>query len=164
MPNKEHVLLLLRSVASGDCRFWNNWRIDHPTFLPQLSTLDLQQVNLLFIDLSRSDLKLANFSEANLYRANLEDSDLSGTVLQNSNLRKANFQNSNLQRASLRGADLRKADLRRALLTHARLTDTIFDPDWLKELEDLCKGGMSRLERFALQISRDKKANRQRRL
>ena len=69
-----------------------------------------------------------------------------------------------MRHANFRGADLRKVDLKGVLLTNARLTDAIFDPDALKELEDLCEGGMSRLERFALQISRDKKANRQRRL
>jgi uncharacterized protein YjbI with pentapeptide repeats len=170
MANKEHMLLLLRSIASGDCRVWNNWRIDHPAFLPQLAASELWQVNLSFINLSRSDLKLTSLSEANLYRANLEDSDLRMANLKNANLREANLQNSNLfhanlsgadlRHANLRSADLRQADLTGAILEGANLIDARFDPDTAAQLERLCEGCVSPLEKIALRLSKHRKSKR----
>jgi hypothetical protein len=163
MTNKEHVLLLYRAIASGDCRVWNNWRIDHPEFLPQLSAVELWNLNTPLLNLSRSTLIGANFSNARLYRANLECSDLRLANLKNANLREANLQNANLLRANLEGADLRKAnlsgaDLRKArlsgaLLSDANLTDTIFDSDAHMELKWSREAYVSRLERIALQLS-----------
>ena len=168
MMNKEHGLLMLRSIASLNCRAWNNWRIDHPTFLPQLASVQLAHANLPFINLSRSDLKLADLSDANLYRANLEASDLRMAILENVNLREANLRNSNLvganlsgadlRQANLRGADLRQVDLTGASLRNANLTDAIVDPDALEELESLCEGCVSRMEKIALRFSRYRKA------
>ena len=163
MASREHILLLVKSIASGDCRLWNNWRIDHPTFFPQLSAVELGHIDIPFINLSKSGLIGADFSKANLYRANLESSDLRMSTMKNANLREANLQNSNLIRANLRGADLRKANLRGAnlrqanlagaLLSDADLTGTIFDPDALSELKWSCEGCVSRLERIALQLA-----------
>lgn len=169
MANREHLLLLLRSVTTGDCRIWNNWRIDHPSFLPLLAASELFLVNLPYINLSRSDLKLANLSDANLHHANLKDSDLRMAGLKNTNLRKANLQNSNLRRANLTGADLRganlrgadlwQADLSGALLKNANLTGAILDPYTLKKLENLCEGCVTRLERIALRLSKFRQSN-----
>jgi len=160
MANREHILLLVKAIASGDCRIWNNWRIDHSAFLPQLSAVELRHINISFINLSRSALIGADFSDATLYRANLERADLRMSTMRNANLREANLQNSNLLRANLQGADLRKAnligaDLRQAnlsgaLLTDANLKGTIFDADALAEMESMCVG---RLERIALQLA-----------
>ena len=167
MTNKEHMLILLRSVASGNCRLWNDWRIEHPTFLPQLSASELWQVDLSFINLSRADLKMANLSEVNFYRANLSDSDLRMAVLKNANLREANLQNTNLSHANLSGADFRNANLMGADLRWTDLTDVkmrdanlrgaIFDPKALDRVEDLFARSVGRLERLALRLSRSRR-------
>jgi len=170
MANRQHLPLLFHAIASGDCRAWNDWRIDHPRFLPQLLALELWEVNLPFINLSRSDLRATALREANLYHANLEKSDLSLAVLENANLREANMRGAKLYRTNLRGADLRRAnlrgaDLRGADLTGARLknavlTDALIDADALEHTADLLEGGVSRLERIALKLSKPKKAKR----
>jgi uncharacterized protein YjbI with pentapeptide repeats len=170
MVNKIHALHLLQAVASNNCRVWNDWRIEHPTLLPQLSTFELCHANLSFINLSRSDLKMADFSEADFYRADLESSDLRMAILENANLRKANLQNSNLCRANLKGADLREADLRcadlrgadltGALLEKAYLTNAVYDPDAVREIINIRGGCVSRLEKIALRIIRYGKPKR----
>jgi len=170
MVNKQQALLLIRAVASDNCRIWNNWRIAHPTLLPQLSTLQLYHANLSFINLSRSDLKMADFSEADFYRADLENSDLRMAILENANLRRANLQNSNLchaylkgadlRQADLRGADLRGADLTGALLEEADITNAIYDPDAVREIINPCEGCVSLWEKIALRIMRYGKPKR----
>ena len=170
MTNKDHMMLLLRSVASGNCRIWNDWRIDHPTFLPQLSASELWQVDLSFINLSRADLKMANLREVNFYRANLADSDLRMAILKDANLREANLQNSNLSHANLSGADFQSANLIGADLRHSNLEGVnlrdaairgaLFDPDALDKMEELFEGSVSTLERIALRISKPRRPRR----
>jgi hypothetical protein len=91
-------------------------------------------------------------------------------ILENANLREANLRNSNLSRANLRGADLRQAnltgaDLRRAdltgaLLKNANLKDSIVDPDASEELESLCEGCVSVMEKIALRLSKYRQRKR----
>jgi hypothetical protein len=168
MANREHFLLLFRSIAAGDCRAWNDWRIDHPMFLPELTALELWGINLPFINLSKSDLRLANLREVNFYRASFENSDLSMAILKNANLREANMKNAKLYHANLRGADLRRAnltgadlrqvDLTGAWLKDANLLDAVIDADAFEQFEILVEEGVSRIERIALRLSRHRRS------
>jgi uncharacterized protein YjbI with pentapeptide repeats len=171
MANREHFLFLFQSIASGDCRAWNNWRIENHELHPSLAGLELWDLNLPFINLSGSDLRLANLRSVNLYRANLQNSDLSMAILKNSNLREANLKGAKLFHANLRdadlrganlsGADLRHADLTGALLSDANLSGATMDAGALEQSGDLhLESGVSRLEKIALRFSRNRAAKR----
>jgi uncharacterized protein YjbI with pentapeptide repeats len=170
MANKEHLQVLFESIASGGCRQWNDWRIDNPQVLPELMGLELLEIRLPFINLSKSDLRLASLCQADFYHANFENSDLSLAILENANLRQANMAGSKLFRASLRGAnlgsvnlrgaDLRGADLIGVRLRDADLTDIIIDSETLKQIQNLYEQGVSRLEKIALLLSKHKKVKR----
>lgn len=171
MANKEHFLFLFQSIASGSCRAWNNWRIEHRELHPSLTGLELWDLNLPFINLSSSDLRLANLRSVNFYRANLQSSDLSMAILKNANLREANMKGAKLFHANLRGADLRSADLggadmrhvdlTGALLQDANLSGAIMDDNALEQTGDLkLGGGVSRLEKLALRLSKHSASKR----
>jgi uncharacterized protein YjbI with pentapeptide repeats len=163
MEGREHLLLLFRSIALGNCRAWNDWRIENPGLSPKLMGLELWEMNLPFLNLSRSDLRLANLHNVNLFRANIEQSDLSMAILKNVDFREANLKGSKLYHANLRGSDLRHADLsgadlRQATLIGSRidgadLTGAIFDEDALNQTADFGGEGVGPIEKLALRIT-----------
>ncbi len=97
-----------------------------------LSYLDLSKTNLKYINLNYSNLNRANLCETNLSRANLcrvnlcesllTEVDFHGSNLSKSNLFKANLERTNLFKVDLRGANMREADLRKAYLAKADLS------------------------------------------
>ena len=121
MAKEEHYRWLMLAIASGNCRKWNDWRIDHAGVLPSLIAIDLGAISLPYINLSRTDLRYGNFSRTNLYRANLQKANLSGANLSSANLRKADLSGSLLRYANMTNADLQGANLMEADLTEARL-------------------------------------------
>ncbi len=123
MANQEHYRWLMLAIASGNCRKWNFWRLDHPAVLPNLIAIELGNIKLPHINLSRADLSYGNFSGTNLYRANLQRSNLSGADLSSTNLREADLRGACLRHANLKDADLYCANLSGADLTDARLAD-----------------------------------------
>lgn len=165
MANKEHLKQLLASISSGGSRLWNDWRIDNPELLPELASLELFEANLPFVNLSKADLRMANLRLANFYNANLENSDLSYANLEGANLRGANMSGSklykvdlagaDLQQANLRGADLRGASFAGARLKGVDLAGILIEPE---AFESLFEESLSRLERFALRLSKGKRS------
>jgi uncharacterized protein YjbI with pentapeptide repeats len=121
MPNQEHYRMLLPAIASGNCRKWNYWRIDHPQILPNLMAVELSEVKLPYINLSKADLSRANLCGTKLFHANLRKADFSRAILQNADLREADLSGAYLREANLVDADLRHANLNGADLTGARL-------------------------------------------
>lgn len=161
MSNQEHYHWLLLAIASGNCRKWNFWRMEHPGVLPSLMALELGETKLPYINFSRSDLRYGNLSGTNLYRANMQRANLSGANLSNACLREAdlsrahlchaNLINADLQGANLSGADLTDARLPGAKLTGANLTNTKIDTDAIAA-EIHGGAGVSLLERAALRL------------
>jgi uncharacterized protein YjbI with pentapeptide repeats len=123
MADREHYQWLMLAIASGDCRKWNYWRLDHPAVLPNLIAIELGEIKLPHINLSRADLSYGNFSGTDLYRANLRRANLSGANLSNTHLREADLSGACLRQANLKNADLFCANLSGADLTNARLAD-----------------------------------------
>lgn len=123
IANQEHYQWLMLAIASGNCRKWNYWRLDHPAVLPNLIAIELGEIRLPHINLSRADLSYGNFCGTDLYRANLQRANLSGANLSNSNLREADLSGACLRHANLKDADLYCANLSGADLTDARLGD-----------------------------------------
>jgi uncharacterized protein YjbI with pentapeptide repeats len=161
MANQEHYRWLMLAVASGNCRKWNDWRIDHPGVLLSLIAIEFAGISLPYINLSRTDLSYGNFSGTNFYRANLQNAALTGANLSNANLRKAdlsgsclryaNLMNADLQYANLSGADLTDARLAGANLTGANLRDIKLGKDSINA--EVQRGtGVSLLERAALHL------------
>jgi uncharacterized protein YjbI with pentapeptide repeats len=123
MANREHYQWLMLAIASGNCRKWNYWRLDHPAVLPNLIAIELGEIRLPHINLSRADLSYGNFSGSDLYRANLQRANLSGANLSGTHLREADLSGACLRHANLKNADLFGANLCGADLTDARLAD-----------------------------------------
>ncbi len=110
---------------------WNDYRLEHPDDVLDLSCVDapginvdainlsntnladsdLQNANLLGANLSDANLKGSNLANANLFGTKLYFADLSQTILDGCNLEGAHMQNANLREASFHGASLRAADL-----------------------------------------------------
>jgi uncharacterized protein YjbI with pentapeptide repeats len=161
MSNREHYQMLLPAIASGNCRKWNYWRIDHPGVLPNLMAVELGEVKLPYIDLSRADLSRANLCGTKLFHANLRRADFNRATLQNADLREAdlsgaylrqaNLKNADLRRANLNGADLTGAHLEGADLTGASLRGTRFSDSVATE-EIHWGTAVSRLEKAALRL------------
>jgi uncharacterized protein YjbI with pentapeptide repeats len=113
MANIEHLAHLKEGVEK-----WNQWRKDHDSIKPDLSSAKLNGEYLFGANFWQADLACAEFRDANLtdtnfQEANLDGADLSHTILHGSTL----------SYAALRGADLRKADLHGALLTRSDLSE-----------------------------------------
>jgi uncharacterized protein YjbI with pentapeptide repeats len=142
MSNLTHLSILKQGV-----KFWNEWRIDNPTIMPDLTELyfdgDLRGVNFRNTNLSKSHLTHVKLSNADCHGANfsgtdLTGADLSGTEFSYSNLtgamigddaipqvktiaNSASFYKANLTNASLFRVECDKTDFRYADLTKATL-------------------------------------------
>jgi hypothetical protein len=93
-----------KRILCRGTRAWNQWRLENPAVIPELSFCVLEGVDLSSADLSNADLYCTWLQGANLSGANLSGADLSG--------------------ASFAGADLTDADLSGALnLTQAQMNE-----------------------------------------
>lgn len=116
MNLKEQVKLLRSSIYS-----WNNFRVKHPEFIPNLEytilrNVDLRGANLERANLQGADLEGANLQDATLEGANLQDADFSYanleyTILKNANLQGTNLKGADLERANFEGSNLEDANL-----------------------------------------------------
>jgi uncharacterized protein YjbI with pentapeptide repeats len=105
MENPEHVDILRLGVE-----IWNEWRVQNPETVP-----DLSNVTLIDDDLSGADL----------HNVNLHQADLRGTILRQANLRNANLSYVDLREADLQEADLSEADMKGVDLSEANLSKTV---------------------------------------
>ena len=161
MAYQEHYQWLLLAIASGNCRKWNYWRMDNPGILPNLMAIELGEIGLPHINLSKADLSYGNFRGTNLYRANLQRANLSGANLSNTNLREADLSGAYLRNANLTNADLQGANLSEADLIDARLADANLAGTNLRnikigqgsiDVEVHREAGVNLLERAALRL------------
>ena len=123
----EHVETLRRGP-----RFWNAWREQNPTTIPNLTGLHLSAserqmgvmnggpINLASARMRRAHLRFATLSGANLAGANLAGADLTDARLDGANLVNADLSNAALARTDLAGARLAGARLDGANLLEAR--------------------------------------------
>jgi TIR domain/Pentapeptide repeats (8 copies) len=117
MANEEHLKILKQDV-----QIWNDWRIENPTILPDLSQADLRGA-----DLFRANLGGAVLIEAHLAEANLTGADLHGARLIKANLSATKLLRANLNFVDLTIADLSRANLKQADLVWANLSGAILD-------------------------------------
>jgi hypothetical protein len=95
-----------RKIIQQGKEAWNQWRIENPTLIPDLTGADL--------------------TGANLCGAYLNGVDLTGAILIDASLSAANFNCANLTKANLTRAGLLETTLIRANLTEANLTEAMF--------------------------------------
>lgn len=139
MANQEHLAVLRQGID-----IWNDWRKRNPAIRPDLSGIDLREVdlvlgnlsgaNLSHADLSYADLSFANLSRANLSFTILSYADLSGTnlseailfrsILYAADLSSANLGQAKFSEADLSGADLSGANWNEAILERVQAKDT----------------------------------------
>jgi uncharacterized protein YjbI with pentapeptide repeats len=134
MANPEHLDILKQGVEA-----WNNWRKSNPEIIPDLSSADLAEENLPYINFSRTDLNRANLDradlnhaladKANLNHASVVSADLNhvnfiGADLSYINGTQANLFHAQLDNANLQHASLREANLEGAYLSNANLSGT----------------------------------------
>ncbi len=99
MGQHEHKRVLRRGA-----RFWNQWRLENPEVIPELSFCVIEGSDLSGADLSGADLYCAWLQGVNLSGADLSGADLNG--------------------AGLAGADVTNTDLSGALnLTQAQVNE-----------------------------------------
>ncbi len=122
MANQEHIYQLKRNVNE-----WNRWRDEHVDIKPDLSGVNLSEVNpsgnLSGANLSGVNLSGATFSGVDLSSANLIDAILSGANLNRAILSYADLSGANLSRATLKEATLEETTLKGVMLNNATLSD-----------------------------------------
>ncbi len=96
-PNKKHHKVFRRGVAA-----WNKWRDKNPDVIPELTGLELNDVVLDGINLSKADLREVKFVSVTfngslLESANFEGADLKDVSFLSAYLNNANFSNANLK-------------------------------------------------------------------
>jgi uncharacterized protein YjbI with pentapeptide repeats len=127
MANPEHLAKLREDESA-----WNAWRKQHPDLEIDLSSANLDEMDLSRRDLRRVDFSLSrligaslafsDLSDANLFQARLISANLTLANLRNAQMSSAMLRSSNLAGADLRGADLNRADLSNAKLAGAKLS------------------------------------------
>ena len=128
MANEEHVEILRQGVDA-----WNEWRNKNPEQVPDLSQLNLGEINLPGIDLSKACLININFRNADLRRANLFAANLVGADLRQANLIEAELEEATLEWADCSEANLTKANLIQTDFFRATLNGTDFSEACLVE-------------------------------
>jgi uncharacterized protein YjbI with pentapeptide repeats len=116
MANQEHLDILEQGV-----KIWNQWREEHPEFVPDLKEASLKEKNLKEVNFTKADLQKANLKGADLTKANLRGADLSYAILWDTILSEAVLNDAILVESYLYGANLTKANLTKALLFKAWL-------------------------------------------
>jgi uncharacterized protein YjbI with pentapeptide repeats len=86
MGNKQHIEILYQGVPA-----WNAWRGKNESIRPDLSSAQLCELDLSYVD----------FNNVNLSRANLSNSNLNSAILKGANLFKSTFKNTLLKHADL---------------------------------------------------------------
>lgn len=123
MADPEHV----KRIRAGVER-WNEWWLDHPKAVPDLSGAELMGMNLNKAYLRGADLSKADLSNACLIGANLR-----GAKLRFANLSRVRIRDANVGGADLRGVNLTMANLRSLNLSRVNLSEANLSKAQLKE-------------------------------
>lgn len=113
MASEEHLSILRQGVE-----VWNQWKLNNPSVLVDLSEANLREENLIGVDFRNVNLSRASLMVANLWNACLNNVNLS-----EANLREADLLYADLSKANLIGADLEATSLENANLNHAVLSN-----------------------------------------
>ncbi len=129
-----HSEMLMQGVE-----IWNKWRNDNPEIIPQLSHVDLSEMEGFPTGLSGINLSNAYLENTNLYGLTMEDSNFEGAILYNSNCYSTSFKNANFGSADLELVNFSNGSLDGADFLNARLGTTVFGNCNLSSVKNLDK-------------------------
>jgi uncharacterized protein YjbI with pentapeptide repeats len=134
----------LKELKQG-IKHWNLWRKRRFSEKPDLSGADLSSLNLQGINLIGANLSRCNLSATNLSGAYLSCANLSGAYLTEANISQANLSKADLTKADLSFANATRAILIEANLSRATAIETIF-ADANLSFADLNRANLSRAD------------------
>jgi hypothetical protein len=120
-PSVEECVTLLKGGKEG-VKKWNAMREEHPEWTPDLSGLNLSEMNLRKVNFTWANLSEADLSKACLIGALLSMADLPRADIREANLSGAEIFRTDLSEANLSGANLYQAEISEANLCGANLT------------------------------------------
>lgn len=115
MADEEHLKIIKQGWPT-----WNEWRLNNPQIVPDLSRIHLTDVNLKTANLRGTNFEKAILDGMNLSGCYFSEANLSDAVLFRSDLSSADIKG-----ASLVGADLSQANLTSTVLSMANLSHTV---------------------------------------
>lgn len=143
MANQQQLQILLRSCQKNNThQEWNLWRKKNPNEIIDLSSVNLQGLDLSFANLKNVSfqncyLKHAIFYSAKLQNSSFNNSYLLGASFEKANLKKAQLENvcllqgimrsTNLQRTNFLNADLRYCNFNDAFFSNTNMEKTTID-------------------------------------
>jgi hypothetical protein len=130
----DHVNILIQGVE-----VWNKWRKDNPEIIPQLSEVDISEMQGFPNGLSNINLSNAYLERTNLYGLTMENSNFEGAILYNSNCYGTSFKNANFRSADLELVNFSTASLEGADFLNARIGTTVFGDCNLSSAKNLDK-------------------------
>ena len=148
MANPEQVAVLKQGAES-----WNEWRMQNPTVIPNLSKADLRGE-----DLSKTNLSGADLRGAQAYASDLSESDLMEAHLTAADFTRAYLWGVNLSGAELSGTNFSQANLAHGNLRGASLDGTVFGDTNLSDaigLDQCLHHGPSTIDHRTLAKSRN---------
>lgn len=116
MPNEKHFEIVQQGVEE-----WNKWREENPEIEPDLSDIDLSDMNLNNANLSDTDLRRSILRNTDFRGANLVRADLRAVNINKASFNLAKLREANFSEAYLRESDLSEADLKRAYFIRSDL-------------------------------------------
>jgi len=134
MAFADHTQILMQGV-----NIWNKWRKDNPKIIPQLSQVNISEMEGFPTGLSNINLSNAYLENTNLYGINMEGSNFEGSILYNSNCYGTSFRNTNFRSADLELVNFSQASLERADFNASRLGTTVFGDCNLSSAKNLDK-------------------------
>jgi hypothetical protein len=137
MANPDHLAILKQGVDA-----WNQWRVESPEIVPDLSDANLKEAKLSGINLKEANLVRANLAGANLERPELTVFDMIASNLKGTKLIGTDLEGANLMAATLEGAKLVGTNLVATNLFGANLKGGNLESAHL-ELADLVAANLS---------------------
>lgn len=122
MANAKHVAILRDDGPWA----WNAWRLAHQNIRPDLSGLDLSDLDIDGAMFAYADLTGCHLLTKNCFNYDFRGTRLRRVDLGNANLSRANLQGADLSQAHLVLTNLFDADLSRSNFTNATLGWTVF--------------------------------------
>ncbi|HEX9987570.1 MAG TPA: toll/interleukin-1 receptor domain-containing protein [Chloroflexia bacterium] len=154
MVNREHLKIIKQGV-----KVWNEWRKEHRTVVPNLTSVNLNERNLTSANLNNAYLTRANLYGANFNFAYLNKANLAEAYLNEASLYRASLYRANLTGAYLVRTRLAEAHLAGANLSRAHIGQTKFlavDLSLVSGLESVTHEGPSYIDTHTFQLSKGK--------
>lgn len=140
---KQFDTINFHEILNEGVIFWNNWRKENPTAIPDLSNLQL--INM---DLSGYDF----------FKANFRNSCLFGSDLSNCNFKKSSFVNSDLTSCLLNGSKFIESIILGCNFLYTTLKETVFLDSLIKDVKNIDKcihKGRSYIDGKSFKLSRN---------